>query len=92
MILVGTPHIALGNAPGSDGPRQRQPFGADDAAVFGFDDFGLAVDDETQRPPHGNHREGFERRIQCETAHRAHPVLRQTLCRFRRASSVIMVA
>jgi hypothetical protein len=46
-------------------------FGAEDAGRVRLEDFGLAVDDETERSPEWKNGERLERRIQCETANQS---------------------
>src|SRR5205823_1253152 len=49
------------------GPRDLEPLAANGRS-FGLHDLGLVVYDEPQRPAHGHHGEGFERRVEREAA------------------------
>ena len=46
----------------------RQTLGTDHPVRFGLDDFRLSINDETKRPTHGDHGQGLERCIQCQTS------------------------
>jgi hypothetical protein len=47
----------------------RQTLGTDDAVHVGLDDLRLPIDHEPERPTHGDHGQGLERRVQCQTSH-----------------------
>ena len=47
--------------------RHRQTFGTDDTVRFRLDDFRLPVNYEPERPTHGYHGQGLERRVQRQT-------------------------
>ena len=49
------------------GTREREALGVNRASAVRFDDLGLAIDNEAKGATERNHREGLERRVQCET-------------------------
>ena len=53
--------------PDDRGPWDLEPLAANGRS-FGLHDLGLVVYDEPQRPAHGHHGEGFERRVEREAA------------------------
>src|SRR5258708_19247314 len=63
-----TRHVDELRQPDDRGPGHREALGTHDAVRLRLDDFRLAVDDESERPTHGNHGQWLKRRIQCQTS------------------------
>jgi len=51
------------------GARQSKPFRAHYALRIGLHYLGLSVDHQPEGAPHGHHRQGLERCIQCKTTY-----------------------
>jgi hypothetical protein len=49
--------------------RQSKPLRAHYSLMVGFYDLRLAVDNQPERAPHGHHRQGLERCVQCQTTY-----------------------
>src|SRR5256885_1278638 len=56
-------HVDELHEPDDRRARQREPLGADEAPRIALHDLRLAIEHETKRPTHGNHRQRLERRI-----------------------------
>src|SRR5690242_855500 len=61
-------HVDELGEPNDGGSGQRQTLRPNDAIGVRLDDLGFAVDHETERPPHRNHRQRLVGRVECQTA------------------------
>src|SRR5262249_16407245 len=61
-----TRHVDELREPNYGWPRHGQSLGPHDAVGIRLDDFGLAVNHESERAPHGHHRQRLVRCVQCQ--------------------------
>lgn len=59
---------------------EGEAFAPDDIYAVRFDDLSFPFDHQAQRPPHRDHGQGFERRVEREAAHEIPVTARAVKC------------